>query len=103
VARVPRVTRLLAFAHRIDRMIRSGEIRDWAEAARLAGVTRARMTQIAHMLLLAPEIQQAILHLPAMLRGREPVTEHEVRSVEARMEWELQRWEWEKLAVRCRS
>ena len=38
VGRVPRVTRLLALAHRLEGMIGSGEIRDWAEAARLAGL-----------------------------------------------------------------
>jgi len=47
VDHVPRVARLLALAHRIDEMIRSGELKNWAEAARLIGVTRARMTQIA--------------------------------------------------------
>src|SRR5436309_368869 len=63
VGRVPRVTRLLALAHKIDGQIRSGEIRNWAEAARLVGVTRARMTQIAKLLLLAPKIQESILDL----------------------------------------
>ena len=59
--RIPRVTRLLALAHRIDGMIRERDLRDWAEAARLIGVTRARMTQIANLLLLAPELQERIL------------------------------------------
>ncbi len=45
VGRVPRVTCLLALAHEIDGMVRSGEIRDWAEASHLVGVTQARMTQ----------------------------------------------------------
>ncbi len=59
--RIPRVTRLLALAHKIDGMIRSGELKDWAEAARLVGVTRARMTQIANLLLLAPAIQESLI------------------------------------------
>lgn len=59
--RLPRVTRLLVLAHRIGGMIRAGEIRNWAEAARMAGVTRARMTQIANLTLLSPTIQDAIL------------------------------------------
>ena len=81
VGRVPRVTRLLALAHRIDGMIRSEEIRDWADAARLAGVTRARMTQIANLLLLAPDIQEAILALPPVFDGHDPSTERAVRSI----------------------
>ena len=41
-------------------MIRSGELRDLVDAARLIGVTRARMTQIANLLLLAPDLQEKI-------------------------------------------
>src|SRR5712692_11534028 len=72
--RVPRVTRLLALTHRIDGMIQSGDIRDWAEAARLAGITRARMTQIANLLLLAPDIQEAILNSSRVADGRDPIS-----------------------------
>ena len=46
---------LLALAHQIDRMIRRGEIASLAEAARICGVTRARMTQITNLMLLAPD------------------------------------------------
>ena len=62
--RVPRVARMLALAHEIDRLIRAGELRDLADAARAMGLTRARVTQIANLLLLAPAIQEAILELP---------------------------------------
>lgn len=88
--RVPRVTRLLALAHRIDGMIRSGEIRDWAEAARFVGVTRARMAQIAKLLLLAPQIQESILNLPSVTRGPDPVTERALRSAAAQVDWQRQ-------------
>ena len=33
--RVPRVARLLALAHRLDRLLRTGVVRDYAELARL--------------------------------------------------------------------
>ena len=72
--RIPRATRMLALAHKIDGMIRTGELRDLADAARAIGVTRARMTQIANLLLLAPEIQEAILDLPPVTNGRDPVS-----------------------------
>jgi len=88
--RVPRVARLLALAHRIDGNIRSGEIRDWADAARLLGVTRGRMTQIANLLLLAPEIQEAILELLPVISGQDPVSERVLRGVAARVEWQSQ-------------
>ena len=71
-------------------MISSGEIRDWAEAARLAGVTRARMTQIANLLLLAPKIQEGILNLSNVTEGPDPVTEQAIREVAAKADWQSQ-------------
>jgi len=59
--RIPRITRLMALAIRFEDMIARGEVRDYAEIARLGFVTRARLTQIMNLLLLAPEIQEAIL------------------------------------------
>ncbi len=91
VGRLPRVTRLLALAHKIDRRIRSGEIRDWAEAARLMGVTRARMTQLAHLLLLAPKIQEGILTLSKVTQGPDPVTERALRMAVAEVDWRSQK------------
>ncbi len=97
IGRIPRVTRLLALAHKIDGMIRAGEIRDWAEAARLAGVTRARMTQIAKLLLLSPRIQEGILNLSSVTRGPDPVTEHTLREVAAPADWQMQEVRWLEL------
>jgi len=59
--RIPRITRLMALAIKFEDMIACGEVRDYAEIARLGFVTRARLTQIMNLLLLAPEIQEAIL------------------------------------------
>ena len=44
--RVPRVARLLALAHRLDRLLRAGVVKDYVEAARLGHVTRARISQV---------------------------------------------------------
>ncbi len=89
--RVPRVARLLALAHRIDGLTRAGELQDWAQAARLVGVTRARMTQIANLLLLAPKIQECILNLPHVTHGEAPVTERSFREVAAQVDWQSQK------------
>ena len=94
LGRVPRIPRLLALAHRIDGMIRAGEIRDWAEAGRLMGVTRARMTQIANMTLLAPEIQGAILEMPPVADGRDSINERLMRQVARTADWAEQRRTW---------
>jgi hypothetical protein len=39
--RVPRVARLMALAVKLDGLVRSGVVRDYAELARLGRVTRA--------------------------------------------------------------
>lgn len=84
---LPRVTRMLVLAYRIDDMIRTGDLRDWADAARLLGVTRARTTQIAGLLLLAPEIQEAILSL----HGNVQITERCLRPLASLPFWRSQR------------
>ncbi len=68
--RIPRITRLMALAIKFQEMIDRGEVKDYADLARLGFVTRARITQIMNLTLLAPDIQEEILggladeHLP---------------------------------------
>lgn len=59
--RIPRITRLMALAIKFQDMIDRGEVRDYADLARLGLVTRARLTQIMNLTLLAPEIQEGLL------------------------------------------
>ncbi len=94
--RIPRVARLLALAHRLDEQIRSGELRDLAVAARCLGLTRARVTQIANLLLLAPDIQEAILTAEPITKGRDPVSERSLRPIVAESEWERQIELWKE-------
>lgn len=100
--RVPRVIRLMALAIKIDDLIASGAIADQAEAARLGHVTRARMTQIMNLLLLAPDIQEAILNLPRVKRGRDPIVETHMRPIAAEVDWERQRAMWQARDARPR-
>ena len=58
---VPRIARLLALAHKWERMVRRGKVRDYAEIARRHGLSRARTTQICGLVLLSPELQHEIL------------------------------------------
>ncbi|MCP4003159.1 MAG: hypothetical protein GY725_03080 [bacterium] len=95
--RIPRVARMLALAHKIDEKIRAGEFRDLAEAARSIGVTRARMTQITNLLLLAPEIQTAILGLPLVTTGRDSISERQLRPIVAEPEWQRQIELWNEV------
>ncbi len=97
VGRVPRVARMLALAHRIDGMVRAGELDDLADAARRLGLTRARVSQITNLLLLSPEIQVKILELPNITHGRDPVSERQLRHVVAEVDWNLQLSRWREI------
>jgi len=94
--RIPRLARLLALAHRIDALVQAGELRDLADAARILGLTRARVTQIMNLLLLAPEIQAEILELPPTM-GRDVVTERQLRPIVAEPDWSRQFVLWRQL------
>jgi hypothetical protein len=59
--KIPRVARLLAVAHKFQKMLDSGEVESMAELARLGRVSRARITQVMDLLLLAPDIQESVL------------------------------------------
>ena len=59
--KLPRIARLLALAHKFQRMLDSGEVESMADLARLGRVSRARITQIMDLLMLAPEIQEEVL------------------------------------------
>ena len=98
--RLPRVVRLLSFAHEIDRRVRAGELDDLAHAARVFGLTRARVTQLVNLTLLAPTIQEEILALPPVTVGRDPITERTLRPIVAEPVWERQMALWEQLRRR---
>ena len=61
--RPPRIARLLALAHKLDALVRTGTITGYAELARLGHISSARLTQIMVLLHLAPSIQENILFL----------------------------------------
>lgn len=88
--RVPRVAKLMALAIKFDGMIRRGEVRDYAELARLGQITRARATQIMALLNLAPDIQERLLDLPLVTAERDPVTERHLREVVCLVCWDEQ-------------
>lgn len=94
VGRTPRIARLMALAIRCDELIRRGEVMDYADLARLGHVTRARMTQIMNLLNLAPDIQEAILFLPATVEGCDPIGERDMRLIAAQSDWSNQRLLW---------
>ncbi len=61
--RIPRISRYMALAIHFEDLIRQGVVTDYADLARLGHVTRARVTQIMNLRLLAPSIQEELLFL----------------------------------------
>jgi hypothetical protein len=96
--RVPRVSRLMALAIRFDQLIRDGVVADQAELARLGHVSRARLTQIMNLLCLAPDIQEALLFLPAQPQGTSAIFERHLRPITATTSWHEQRRRWQDYA-----
>ncbi len=80
------VARMLALAHEIVRLIDDGTFADLADAARALGFTRARITQLVDLTLLAPEIQERLLFAETA-RGRDAVSERRLRRLVRRVSW----------------
>jgi hypothetical protein len=95
--RVPRVARLMALALRLEGLVRTGAVRDYAELARLGHVTRARMSQVMSLLNLAPDLQEQILFLPPTLAGRDPLVLRQLLPIAAQPDWQRQRRQWRDL------
>ncbi len=95
--RVPRVAKLMALALRLDEMRRSGAVADYAELARLGHVTRARMSQIMSLINLAPDIQEALLLLPPVDSGRDPIILRDLMPMAMQADWQRQRRSWRQL------
>jgi hypothetical protein len=89
--RVPRIARLMALAIKFQEMVDRGEVRDYADLARLGYVSRARITQIMNMLNLAADIQEELL------TARTTLPERGLRQVAAVVGWGRQRRLWKEL------
>ncbi|QDV85687.1 hypothetical protein [Planctomycetes bacterium TBK1r] len=95
--RVPRITRLLALAHRCHRLIQDGTIINQSELAHYGQISTTRMTQIMWMDNLAPDIQEEILFLPNTVKGRDPIKEAEIRPIAKTLDWKRQREMWQAI------
>ncbi len=89
--RIPRITRLMALAIKLQEMIDRGEIEDYVDIARLGYITRARASQIMNLTLLAPDIQEKILEIVTDSSSDLAPTEQDLRSVAKIPTWRVQR------------
>jgi hypothetical protein len=86
-----RIARLLALAHRLEHDVRAGQT-DLAGIARRYGLTRARVSQLQNLTLLAPVIQAEIVQL----QGRD-ITERAVRTLSGQPRWGDQVARWRRI------
>jgi hypothetical protein len=91
---LPRLTRLLALAHRWSRLIEEGVVANRAEIARMMGLTRARVTQMMNLLYLAPDIQEELLLPPSGERPELELPERAMRPITRIPDWNDQRKLW---------
>lgn len=93
VRRPAKVARQLALAHHLDTAIARGLVADQAALARKLGLTRARVTQLFDLLMLAADLQEQVLALEAV-DGVEPMAERTLRTVAHAGTWAEQRAAW---------
>jgi hypothetical protein len=94
------VSRLAALAVRFEGLVRVGAIDNYSEIATLGHVTRARISQVMNLLNLAPDILEAILHLPRTQRRRDPIHLRQLQPIAMTFDWDKQRRQWRDL---CRQ
>ena len=86
-----RIACQLALAHALQGRVDPSEFADYATMARALGFTRAWITQLMGLLLLAPDIQAEILFLEVP-PGEQPISERRLRdSVLRSLDWREQR------------
>lgn len=93
--RAPRLARMLALAHKLEGLVRSGVVKDYSELARLGHVSASRISQILMLLYLAPAIQEQVLFLDTA--SAHLLTEQDLRRVAREPSWDRQRVLFENL------
>jgi hypothetical protein len=96
---IPRISRLMALAIRLEGLLLSGEVCDVTELARLGHVSQPRMSQILNLTMLAPDIQEELLFLPRVNAGKPTIHEKTLRPISAEVDWTRQRELWIKVKL----
>ena len=98
IGRLPRITRYMALAIYYEDLIRKGHVYDYAEIATLGHVTRARVTQIMNLRLLAPDIQEELITLDRVIKGRDSLSLRQFQTIALDNDWRSQRKQWKAMA-----
>jgi hypothetical protein len=91
----PRVARLVALAHKLEALVRSGAVKDYVELANLRQVSPARVAQIVVLAQLAPDIQEYLLFLSGEHSGL--IGERQLREIAREPRWDRQRARFRQL------
>jgi hypothetical protein len=97
--RTPRASKMMALAIHLQSLVDSGKVKDYATLAELGHVTRARITQIMDLTMLAPDVQEDLLFLPKIEKGRDTINEKTLRKIAIQPIWEKQRELWSRLRL----
>ncbi len=95
--RIPRISRLMALAIHFEQVLRQHPNLNQSDLARLGRVSRARLTQIMNLLLLAPDIQEGLLFLPPSATARRQIRLQQLQPIAAVQQWKQQRKLWADL------
>jgi predicted amidohydrolase YtcJ len=90
----------LIMESRMQSMLDSGQVESFKQLAELGRISQPRMTQIMSLLLLAPDIQEELLHLPGIIRGKATIHEKLLRPLTTQIDWRDQRKIWKKIKSR---
>jgi hypothetical protein len=87
----------MALALCFDELIRTGQVANHSALASLGHVPQTRVSQIASLLHLAPDLQEALLFLPPTVHGRDLIILADLMPIAACFDWRKQRRLWRKL------
>jgi hypothetical protein len=94
---VPHITKLRALGICLEHLLATGQVKDQAEIARTACITRARVTQIFNLTQLAPDIQKSMLNLEPTTERTPRLREPELRQIVIEPNWVKPRVLWKRL------
>ena len=95
--RIPRISKLVALASRLQSMIDSGQVETYQQLAEFGRISQPRMTQFMSLLNLAPDIQEELLYLPEVIQGKAQIHERVLRPLTMKMDWRVQRRMWARI------
>jgi len=87
VEHLPRATRLMALAIRLEGLLKAGTVQNYADLARREGVSTTRISQIMKLRSLAPAIQEQLLFLT---EEADRIQESALRRIAEEMDWRRQ-------------